>query len=105
MINNIDELILAGALEVYGVDPQTGEFLYSFTEKLKEVSPKTYAMVTNKVSNTVSLLWEKGFLNMDMSQENPEITLKSKAFDKAEVKGLSIAEINVLEAIIRSIAE
>ena len=35
----IDDLILSGALEPAGIDPESGEMLYNFTDKLKDVSP------------------------------------------------------------------
>jgi hypothetical protein len=38
----IEHLLLQNALEVSGIDENTGEMLYSITDKLKEVSPKLY---------------------------------------------------------------
>ena len=38
----IDALILNGALEVAAIDMETGEALYKFTDKLKEISPELY---------------------------------------------------------------
>jgi hypothetical protein len=38
----IEHLILQNALEISGIDKDTGEMLYSITDKLKEVNPKLY---------------------------------------------------------------
>jgi hypothetical protein len=41
----LEHLLLQGALEVSGMDPQTGETLYAITDKLEEVSPAMYKEV------------------------------------------------------------
>jgi hypothetical protein len=38
----IEHLILQNALEISGIDKDTGEMLYSITDKLKDVNPKLY---------------------------------------------------------------
>ena len=38
----IEHLLLQNALEISGIDSETGEMLYSITDKLKEVNPKLY---------------------------------------------------------------
>lgn len=38
----LEHLLLQGALEISGFDPQTGETLYSITDKLQTVSPEMY---------------------------------------------------------------
>jgi hypothetical protein len=39
----IEHLLLQNAIEISGIDSETGEMLYSITDKLKEVSPDLYA--------------------------------------------------------------
>jgi hypothetical protein len=39
----LEHLILQGAVEVSGIDKNTGEMIYSITNKLKEVSPEMYS--------------------------------------------------------------
>ena len=39
----IEHLLLQNAIEISGIDSETGEMLYSITDKLKEVSPELYA--------------------------------------------------------------
>ena len=85
----IDDLILAGAMEVAGIDSKTGEFLYVFTPKLKEVSPALYDEHVNHVNGELMRLWEKGFINIDFMSENPIVTLTAKALDSSEISKLS----------------
>ena len=85
----IDQLILSGALQVAGVDSETGDFLYQFTSKLKEVSPELYDEHVNHVNGELMRLWEMGFLNISIMEENPIVTLTAKALDENELAKLS----------------
>lgn len=84
-----DFLILQGAVEPAGVDSDTGEMLYSFTKKLKEIDPKFFNKVMEAFHRNVMVLWEKGFLNIDMLDDEPLATLTQKALDKQKVSELS----------------
>jgi hypothetical protein len=85
----IEKLILEGGLETVGVDQETGELLYSFTPKIKNLMPDLYDEHITDVNACVMNLWEKGFLEIDFFAEEPIITLSKKAFDRAAVEGLS----------------
>lgn len=85
----IDHLLLSGAMQICGVDEKTGEFLYQFTPKLKEVMPDLYREHLNSVNSEVMNLWESGFVNVDLLSDSPLVTLTEKAFDKDEISKLS----------------
>ena len=85
----IDQLILSGALQVAGVDSETGDFLYQFTNKLKEVMPALYDEHVNHVNGELMRLWEMGFLNINFMEDNPIVTLTPKAIDPEELSKLS----------------
>ena len=87
--NIIENLILSGALEVAGVNSDTGEPLYVFTPKLKEVMPDLYNQHLNHVNSEIMRLWEKGFVNVDLMSDNPIVTLTEKAFDQSALSSLS----------------
>lgn len=76
----IERLILAGAVEVAGVDSKSGELLYVFTDKMKEVYPALYQDHLNFVNSEIMFLWEKGFVNVDLMADNPIVTLTKKSF-------------------------
>jgi hypothetical protein len=97
----IDKLMLAGALEAAGVDSNTGEFLYVFTPKLKEVMPELYHQHLNYVNSEIMRLWEKGFVNVDLMSENPIVTLTEKSFDENALSSLDNKDRWGLEEIKR----
>lgn len=105
MDNNEDELIknliLEGALEVAGVDSETGEFLYSVTPKMQEVMPDMYEDHITQVNRDILNLWEKGYVNVDFLSSNPMVTISEKGLDKNEVSKLSKPEIWALEEVKR----
>lgn len=88
----IEILILSGALQLAGINEKTGEMLYQFTPKLKEVMPDLYKEHLNHVNAEIMGLWEKGFVNVDLMSDNPIVTLTAKALDQEEVSKLSNEE-------------
>ena len=105
MNNNEDELIknliLEGALEVAGLDAETGEFLYAVTPKMKEVMPDMYEDHITQVNRDILNLWEKGYVNVDFLSPNPVVTISAKGLDKTEVSKLTKPEIWALEEVKR----
>lgn len=97
----MDKLILAGALQVAGIDSETGDFLYQFTPKLKEIYPELYHEHVNYVNNELMTLWEKGYLNINITDANPIVTLTPKALDESELAKLSKEEKWGIEEIKR----
>lgn len=98
-----DDLILTGALEVSGLDIETGEMLYNFTEKLKDVNPKLHNEFSTYFSTEISGLWQNGFVEMDITEKNPIVSLTKKALDKKEVSKLDKNKQYTLKEIIRVI--
>lgn len=85
----IEALILSGAVEIAGIDSKTGEPLYSFNEKIKEIMPEVYQEHLNLVNSDIMTLWEKGFLNIDLLSEDPFVSLTEKAFIPSELESIS----------------
>lgn len=96
-----DNLILKGALQMAGVDENTGEILYQFTPKLKEIMPDLYNEHLNYVNNELMRLWEMGFVNMDLFSDNPIVTLTHKALDQEAISKLSKEDRWAIEEIRR----
>ena len=99
----IDNLILEGGLEVAGVDPDTGEMLYAFTPKVKEIMPELYNDHHNFVNDELMVLWEKGYVNIDFLMDDPLISLASKAYIQEEIDKLSKQEKWSLQELKRAI--
>jgi hypothetical protein len=85
----IENLILEGALEFAGFDPETGEMLYNFSNKVKVVMPELYEQHLKTVNRDVMYLWENGYLELDLFSDNPIVSLSNKAMIESEVEKLS----------------
>jgi hypothetical protein len=83
----LDILILEGMVEVAGIDSKTGEMLYNFTKKILE-RPDLMAVITDTHVQEIYYLWEQGFLNMNMLEDNPTVRITPKALDDHEVDQL-----------------
>lgn len=101
--DRIEELILNGALEFSGVDIDTGEMLYNFTDKLKDISPELFKDMSDYISTETMYLWSEGFLDIDVTEKNPMVRLTEKALDDSEISKLSKEKQLTLREIIRII--
>jgi hypothetical protein len=101
----IDSLILNGGLEFVGVDEETGEPMYRPTSKLKDIDPKLSEDMSSYFSTTTMKLWEKGFIDMDVTVENPLVRLAEKSFNIDAVNLLGKEERVVIKEIIKVLSE
>ena len=99
----IDHLILEGGIEVAGVDPESGEMLYAFTPKVKEIMPELYHDHLNFVNDELMLLWEKGYVDINFLMDDPLISLTTKSYDPDELQKLSKQEKWSLQELKRVI--
>jgi hypothetical protein len=99
----IEGLILKGALEVSGIDIETGEPLYNFTHKIKDVSPELDQEMQTFFSQEMMFLWENGFVEMDITEKDPIVRLTQKAFNNNEVLKLDKNKQYTLKDIIRQL--
>lgn len=97
------DLILSGALEVAGIDIETGEPLYNFTDKLKDVNPKLHNEYSMYFTKETMALWEHGFLDINLMESNPTVTLTEKAFKPEEIAKMDKNRQYTLKEIIRII--
>ena len=56
----LEHLMLQGAVEFQGIDEQTGEMLYTITDKLKEVSPGVYDQLKDQYEHHMFQLIDQG---------------------------------------------
>lgn len=101
----IDGLILSGGLEFAGVDPETGEAMYRPTSILESIDPKLSREMSSYFSDTTMKLWENGFIDMDVTIEDPLVKLTEKAFDLEAINSLDKNERVVIKEIIRVLSE
>jgi len=98
-----EDLILSGAIEASGIDIDSGEMLYNFTHKLESVNPELHNEFSRYFSTEVYGLWENGFLDMDVTDKNPKISITQKALDPKQVAKLDKDRQYTLKEIIRII--
>ena len=86
--DSIDYLILNGGIEVAGIDSEVGEFLYSFTPKIKDLMPALYEEHIRDVNSHILNLWEKGFLSINFMEDDPIVNISEKGLDPEEISKL-----------------
>jgi hypothetical protein len=101
----LDNLMEQGALEIVGIDGKTGEFLYSFTEKLIQVNPNIHGLMVNAFHDSIMRLWQEGFFSMDVTAANPLVRATEKVFDQAAISKLSREDQIALSDILRKMSE
>lgn len=97
----LEELILQGAVEIAGLDMETGEPLYNITHKMKDVNPSLHDEFVNYFSSEAMALWEFGFITMDITVKDPVVRITKKALDKDAVSKLDKNHQYTLKEIIR----
>lgn len=97
----IEKLILAGALEIAGIDSEDGSILYCFTPKIQEVMPDLYHEHINKVNSELLNLWERGYVNIDFLSDDPKVTPAQKSFSNEEISKLNKQDRWYLEELKR----
>jgi len=103
--DEIQRLIDLGALEFVGIDPETEEPLYRPTDILKSIDPDLSKEMSIYFSQTTMRLWEKGFLNMDVTLKDPSVTLAEKSFNSELIDSLPKEEKTIMQEIIRVLSE
>ena len=99
-VPSMEELILSGAVEVSGIDEESGEFLYSFTEKLQEVMPDLFANKVAFIQEQLMYFFEVGMVDIQNPlSPNPIFALTELAFDQDLIKNLSPEKQRSLEEI------
>lgn len=97
-----ESLILSGAVEFAGIDAKTGEMLYSFTDKLEEVAPEIFNAYNEEFYQQILYLWEKGFLDMNITAAEPVVRLTPFATDPEKIKTLQPGYRIILSQIVQA---
>jgi hypothetical protein len=97
-----DKLILMGAVEPAGMDMETGEMLFSFSENIETIAPGLAKLIEDKIGSTVMNLWSKGFLELKYNDHSndPLIFLTERCDDDFAISVLPDFENLVLKNII-----
>ena len=84
---SIEDLILAGIVEVAGINSETGEFLYNFTDKLRGDLPDVYTEKLSHINKEIFYFLDIGFLDLEESGpgKSPLVFLTNLAFDEEAI--------------------
>ena len=96
----INDLVEAGALEIAGIDEKSGEILYRITSSMQTINPELFAVHQQGVHDDAMYLWEHGFLDINVTEENPLVKATKKALDPVSVAELPISKRLALEEIL-----
>lgn len=100
----VNDLIAVGAIEVDGIDPITGEFLYKVTEKMELVNKDLYNAHLDGIYADTMYFWERGFLEIDdITNKNPIVALSPKCFDLKAISDLPSDRVPILMSIIKAL--
>lgn len=102
---SLEHLILSGAIEVSGIDNETGDFLYSFTEDAKDILPELHDDYLDYLHQEILYFWEYGFLNIDdFGKANPIISTTQLVFNEQALAKLPARRKKSLREILRILA-
>jgi hypothetical protein len=101
----LEDLISKGGIEFVGIDAESGEALYRPTEILKHIDPKLSKEMSDYFSDTTMKLWEKGFIDMDVTIADPLVKLAEKSFDTKSIESLDKEERLIIQEIIKVLSE
>lgn len=97
----LDTLILEGALVIQGVD-EDGEIMYGFTDKLAKIAPELYNEFMEMIHSSVMSLWEKGFIDMNVADEDPVVSPTDFGLDRNNWTNLDNNETQTMIALVKS---
>lgn len=99
----LEHLILQGLVEPAGIDVVTGEMLYSFTAAGKAEMPNLERQFEEEFHKNIMFFWQKGYLDMNVFEENPVIRLNPIALDESVTASLSVEHRQALRIIINAL--
>ena len=98
----IDLLFMKGLIEISSIDQNTGEFLYQFSPDIIDIIPNFEEDNQKMFLENLDVLWIKGFIAMDKTEENPIVSLTDLALDPESVANLLVHERTVLYTIMEA---
>lgn len=71
----LEQLILMGVVEVAGIDAETGDMLYNFTDAMNEELPEVAKRWEEAFHREMMYFWELGLIDMNVTASNPTIRI------------------------------
>ena len=98
----VDLFLMKGLIEISSIDSNTGEFLYQFSPGVTDAIPRLKEETEKMFLENLDILWIKGFIQMERTEENPIVSLTDLAFEPDSVANLSVHERSTLYTIMEA---
>lgn len=99
-----DSMILDGSIEVAGLAPDSKGFIYNFASDLEERNPELFSTVSEYFYKLILSLWEKGFLDISVLEDDIDISVTDLSRNEEAVKQLSDFEQSALASVLDSMS-
>lgn len=86
---SLEELILMGVVEASGIDAETGDMLYSFSESMLNEYPEISKRWEEAFHRELMFYWENGLVDMNITSANPTIRITPKGVSEEGLACLS----------------
>jgi hypothetical protein len=97
-------LLNSQALEIVGINDETGQLLYEFTPLIREVMPELYEDHCQYVYERTLELWEKGLVDMDFLADEPRVSMNEAGYLALEQRSSTADDLHFLRELDRIIA-
>jgi len=101
----IDALVAYGALEIDALDADSGEVIYKFTEKLRDVFPALYDEISDQIYKGAMSLWEKKLVDVNLLDEKPSVALTNFGSHRENWGSRSEGELSMMNTLMKSAGE
>ena len=96
----LEKLILQGYVEPAGLDAETGEMLYSFTDLARQEMPYLEKQFEEEFHRNIMFFWQAGALDMNVYEQNPIIRINPLALQQSFIDSLTTEQKIALKIII-----
>lgn len=75
-------LLEMGAVEFYGIEPETGEPVYRVTEDCESLFPELWEMQKAHVGETANKLWQMGLIEINLTPTGESVYFREHNYRK-----------------------
>jgi hypothetical protein len=102
--STITFLLNSQALEIVGINDETGQLLYEFTPLIREVMPELYENHCQYVYQRALELWEKGLVDIDFLADEPRVSINEAGYLSLELRSSTADDRHFLRELDRILA-
>ena len=77
-----DLLLEMGAVELFGIHPETGEAVYRVTDVCEELFPELWRMQVETVGQMANDLWQKGLVEINLTISGETVYFREHNYNR-----------------------